>query len=75
MIIFSNSISNKIFTFDYRDPSCMNDFVKGKLIVEKFCKMLSKMVTNAQLQEAKKVIFEVIAKTKAYHNNIVFKLN
>ena len=53
----------------------MNDFVKGKLIVEKFCKMLSKMVTNAQLQEAKKVIFEVIAKTKAYHNNIVFKLN
>ena len=36
---------------------------------------MSKMVTNAQLQEATKVIFEVIAKTKAYHNNIVFKLN
>ena len=42
MIIFSNSISNKIFAFDYRDPSCMNDFVKGKLIVEKFCKMYVK---------------------------------
>ena len=42
MIIFSNSISNKIFTFDYRDPSCMNDFVKGKLIVEKFFKMYVK---------------------------------
>ena len=39
MIIFSNSISNKMFTFDYRDPSCMNDFVKGKLIGERFYKM------------------------------------
>ena len=39
MIIFSNSISNKIFTFDYRDPSRMNDFVKGKLIGERFYKM------------------------------------
>ena len=39
-----------------------------------FIRHESKIVTNAQLQEATKVIFEVIAKTKSYHN-LVFKLN
>ena len=40
-----------------------------------FIRHESKIVTNAQLQEATKVIFEVIAKTKSYHNDLVFKLN
>ena len=69
MNIFSNFTSNKLVTFDDRDPPCMNDFVKSKT---KWKNQLYKIYTKnrykcndyLRLKEATVLVSQVTTKRK-----------
>ena len=81
MSIFSNFITNKLDTFDDREPPWMNDFVKCKLKWKnQLCKIYIKYGYKCndylQLKKATVLVSQVTAKRKEdYHNIIASKLN
>ena len=81
MNIFSEFTPNKLVTFDDRDPSWLNDFVKSKIkwknqIYKIYTKTGYKYNYYLRVKEATVLISQVIAKRKAgYHNIMALKLN
>ena len=81
MNIFSEFTPNKLVTFDDRDPSWLNDFVKSKIkwknqIYKIYTKTGYKYNYYLRVKEATVLISQVIAKRKAgYRNIMASKLN
>ena len=76
MNIFSNFTTNKLVTFDDRDPPWMNDFVKSKIkwknqLYNAYAENGYKFNDHLYLQEASNLVSKVIAKRRQdYHNNL-----